>query len=71
MSVQEPITQERMGKYPLLVPPVPSRMSREGDMLGNTTILKFLDHDIIDEQPFPELAREKYSCAESVSDVEA
>jgi hypothetical protein len=50
-----------MGKDPLAVPLVPPRMSREGDMLGNNASLKFLDHDIIDEQPFPKLAREKYS----------
>jgi hypothetical protein len=30
-------------------------MSREGDILGNTVSLKFVDHDITDEQPFPEL----------------
>jgi hypothetical protein len=41
-----------MGKDPLAVPPVPPGMSREGDMLGKTVSLKFVDHDITDEQPF-------------------
>jgi hypothetical protein len=47
-----------MGKYLLEVPPVPPGVSREEDMLGKTIGLKFLDHDITDEQPFLELARE-------------
>jgi len=58
-----------MGKDPLVVPLVSHRMSREGDMLGNNIILKFVDHDITDEQPFPEMVREKYSCIASVSDA--
>jgi hypothetical protein len=41
-----------MGKDPLAVPPVPPRMSREGDMPGKTINLNFVDHDIIDEKPF-------------------
>jgi hypothetical protein len=48
-----------MGKDPPTVPPDPPGMSREGDMLGNTVDLKFMDHDVIDEQPVPELAKGK------------
>jgi hypothetical protein len=35
-------------------------------MLGIISTLKFIDHDIMDEQKFPELEREKYLCAKSI-----
>jgi hypothetical protein len=60
-----------MGKDPLVVPSIPPGMCREGDMLGKNVSLKFLDHDITDEWPFMELAREKYSGTESVPDARA
>ena len=60
-----------MRKDLLEVPQVPPRVSREGNMLGKIVNLKFVDHDITDEQPFTELAREKKSDAESVSYIGA
>jgi hypothetical protein len=54
------------GKYPLATPTVPPSVSVEGDMLGKVVSLKFVDHDITDEQKFLEIAREKYLCAKSV-----
>jgi hypothetical protein len=54
------------GKYPLSTPTVPPGVSIEGDMLGNVATLKFVDHDIIDEMKFPDLARENYLCAKRV-----
>jgi hypothetical protein len=38
-------------------------------MLGNISSLNFFDHDITDEQKFPELAREKYLCIKSVTSI--
>jgi len=55
-----------MGKDLLVVPPVLPEMSREGDMLGKNVGLKFVDHDITNEQVFMELDREKYVCSESL-----
>jgi hypothetical protein len=54
------------GKYPLPIAPVPPGVRIEGEMLGNIAGLKFMDHDITDEQKFPELAREKYLCTRSI-----
>jgi hypothetical protein len=47
------------GKYPLETSPVPPGVSIEGDMLGKVVSLKFVDHDITDEQKFPELGQGK------------
>jgi hypothetical protein len=41
------------GKYPLATPKIPPSVIVEGDMLGNIVALKFVDHDITDEQKFP------------------
>jgi hypothetical protein len=46
-------------------------MSRNIDILGNTIIFRFVDHEIIDEQPFSELAMENYAGAKSISDAGA
>jgi hypothetical protein len=46
-----------MGKDPPTVPPDPPGISSEGDMLGKTVDLKFMDHDVIDEKPIPKLAK--------------
>lgn len=40
-------------------------------MLGKIAALKFVDHNITDEQKFPELAKEKYLCAKSVPGIGA
>jgi hypothetical protein len=50
-----------MGKYPPAVPSVPPGLSREGDMLGKPTNLKFMDRDIIAEQTVQDLSRDQYS----------
>jgi hypothetical protein len=54
------------GKYPLVTPPIPPSVSIEGDMLGNISSLKIVDHDIMDEKKFPQLSREIYLFAKSV-----
>jgi hypothetical protein len=51
--------------------PIPPSVSVEGDMLGKVFSLKFVDHDITDEQKFLELAREKYLCTKSVPGIGA
>jgi hypothetical protein len=51
--------------YPLKIALVPHGVSTKGDMLGNVAS-KFVDHDIIDQHKFLELAREKYLCTRSV-----
>jgi hypothetical protein len=38
---------------------IPLGVIVEGNMLGNIVSLKFVDHDITDEQKFLELAMEK------------
>jgi hypothetical protein len=58
-----------MGKDPPAIPSVPPGLSREGDMLGKPTNLKFMDQDIIDEQTVRELARDQYSYAECILDA--
>jgi hypothetical protein len=54
------------GKYPLKTSLVPPGVSIEAYMLGKVVVLKFVDHDIIDEKKIPKLAREKYLCTKSV-----
>jgi hypothetical protein len=53
-------------KYPLTTTLVPHGLSTKGFMLDKMAALKFVDHDIIDEQNFPELARDNYFCIRSV-----
>jgi hypothetical protein len=55
-----------MGKYPPAIPSVPQGMSREGDMLGKSINLKFMDQDVIDEELVLELARDPYSFVECI-----
>jgi hypothetical protein len=55
-----------MGKDSLSIPSISHGVSREGYMLGNIVNLKFVDHDITNEQVFMELDREKYVCSESL-----
>jgi hypothetical protein len=57
-----------MGKDPLVIPLFPLGMSREGDILGNIVILKFVNHEITNGRPFSELAREKYIGLKRVSE---
>jgi hypothetical protein len=57
------------GKYPLSVAPVLVGVSSEGEMLGNISNLKFMDHDIIDAQKFPELAKEQYFRTRSIPSI--
>jgi hypothetical protein len=56
------------GKYLLATSPIPLGVSI-GGMLDKLVTLNFLDHDITDEQKFPEMAREKYLCTKSVPDT--
>jgi hypothetical protein len=52
-----PVNVPVNAKYPLPIAPVPNEVSSDEDMLGKVANLKFMDHDIIDSQKFPELAR--------------
>jgi hypothetical protein len=54
-------------KYPLATLVLPPGVSIEGEMLEKVSAVKFVDHHIIDEQKFLELAREKYLCAKRIS----
>jgi hypothetical protein len=54
------------GKYPLETSLVPPGVIIEGDMLDKVVSLKFMDHDITDEQKFSNFSREKLFCAKSV-----
>jgi hypothetical protein len=49
VTVQEAVTLDEWGKIHQQYHGPPG-MSREGDMLGKPTNLKFMDQDIIDEQ---------------------
>jgi hypothetical protein len=71
MDNAPPIKVPANGKYPLETSPVPPGVSIEGDMLDKVVSLKFMDHDITDEQKFPELAREKYLCTKSIPGTRA
>jgi hypothetical protein len=53
------------------VEPILASVRSDEDMLRNISNLKFVDHDITDEQLFPELAKEKYSSVESISNARA
>jgi hypothetical protein len=46
-------------------------MCREGYMFGNTIDLKFMDHDVINEQLVLTLSRENYSCIENIPDAQS
>jgi hypothetical protein len=61
----------QMGKDTLAVSSVPPRENRKGYMLGNTSSLNFMDHDITDAQKVLELAREKYWCAKCIPGTRA
>jgi hypothetical protein len=52
MDNAPPIHVPTNGKYPLGTTLVPPRVSLEGEMLRKIAGLKFMDHDIIDEQKF-------------------
>jgi hypothetical protein len=54
------------GKYPLGTTLVSPRVSLEAKMLRKIAGLKFMDHDIIDEQKFLELDMEKCLLTRSV-----
>jgi hypothetical protein len=43
------------GKYPLATSKIPLGVIVEGDMLGKIVSLKFVDHDIMNEQKFPKM----------------
>jgi hypothetical protein len=47
-------------KYPLVEPEIPEGVIVEEDMLGLIPSLKYVDHDITDENKFPELVPSKY-----------
>jgi hypothetical protein len=57
-------------KYPVSVAPVPAGVSSDEDMLGKISNLKFMDHDIMDTQKFPELARDQYLCTRTFPGME-
>jgi hypothetical protein len=61
-----PINVPVNAKYPFLIAPVLTDVSREEYMLRKITNLNFMDHDIIDTQKFPELARDQYLCTKTV-----
>jgi hypothetical protein len=51
---------QKDAKYPLVEPPIPEGVIVEGDMLGLIPALKYADHDITDENKFPELVPNKF-----------
>jgi hypothetical protein len=54
------------GKYPSFMLDIPPGVIIEGDMLGNIVALKFVDHEIMDEQKFLEMERENCLCAKRI-----
>jgi hypothetical protein len=47
-------------KYPLPIASVLKGVRKDEDMLDKVANLKFMDHDIMDTQKFPELAKDQY-----------
>jgi hypothetical protein len=66
MDNAPPIHVQDNGKYSLPTTPVPPSVGSEAKMLKKIAGLKFMDHDITDEQKISKLVREKYLRTRSI-----
>jgi hypothetical protein len=59
-SINTHVHLQKEARYPLVEPPIPEGIIIEGDMLGMIPALKYVDHDITDENKFLELVPSKF-----------
>ena len=47
------ITIPKGAKFPILLPPIDSRVQKDGELLGYVPIVKFVDYNLGDSKTYP------------------